>query len=380
MKYLVPLATGMIALLLAGACDNAKKTVMSDNDTLDTDSQTGADDGAPPADIDTALTCGNGTVDTGETCDGGMIECVVIDAQAYKGGKAKCANDCSGWDTSTCEEFPYTCGNGTVETGETCEKGDMTDCTDIDPDIYIAGKAYCRDDCSGWDTATCDISPDADITGNDTDTVIPADADAPLTDDEQPDTDTGDCNTVNFGKNCKTDTECGTCLICVNAKCAQGCLSDADCTAYAETTCNRKLSRCLNTTAIFGTGICNETNCPSGCCYATKGFQSLKCLGTAQLQTCGICKQGEIYMDGKQCVPAACKVGETKCQTYNATEPRAECFECKTGDLVCYDNPSCQTGGLILPLEHRTCIPAGEQCSEGTTCCSGTPCIRGYCY
>ncbi|HNT28182.1 MAG TPA: hypothetical protein PKH10_08390, partial [bacterium] len=162
MKYLVPLATGMIALLLAGACDNAKKTVMSDNDTLDTDSQTGADDGAPPADIDTALTCGNGTVDTGETCDGGMIECVVIDAQAYKGGKAKCANDCSGWDTSTCEEFPYTCGNGTVETGETCEKGDMTDCTDIDPDIYIAGKAYCRDDCSGWDTATCDISPDAD--------------------------------------------------------------------------------------------------------------------------------------------------------------------------------------------------------------------------
>lgn len=384
MKYLVPLATAVISLLLAGACGDLKKTTVPDGDSLGTDTsgQNGADDGTPPADIDTVLTCGNGTIENGETCDGGMIECTTLNSALYKAGKATCRPDCSGWDTVTCEEFPYTCGNDVVETGEACEKGDMTDCVDIDPDIYIAGKAYCKDDCSGWDTATCDISPDADI-AEEADIVADGDTpdtDTPTTDDEQPDADTGDCNTMNVGKNCKTDTECGTCLICVNAKCAEGCLSDADCTAYAGTTCNRKLSRCLNTIATFGTGICNETNCPTGCCYATKGFQSVKCLATATLATCGICKQGEIYMDGKQCVPAACKVGETKCQTFNATDPRSECFECKTGDLICYDNPSCQTGAALLIPNVALCIPAGEQCSEGATCCSGTPCIKGYCY
>lgn len=47
------------------------------------------------------------------------------------------------------------CGNGELETGEVCEKGDLTDCTEIDPEKYSGGKAFCLDDCLGYNTITC---------------------------------------------------------------------------------------------------------------------------------------------------------------------------------------------------------------------------------
>jgi len=224
--------------------------------------------------------------------------------------------------------------------------------------------------------------PETDNVTGDSDTVVPTDTDTTPgdTDTVTPDNDTptGSCDNPNVGKNCKTDTECGTCLICVNAKCAEGCQADADCANYPGTKCNTKLARCVNTTA--SSAACGETACPSGCCYADKGFLNLKCLTTSTLQQCGICKQGEVYMDGKQCVPAACKVGETKCQTYSSTDPNSKCFECKTGDLVCYENPTCNTGSALMLLNAKECIPAGEVCTENDTCCSGQPCIQGYCY
>jgi len=231
------------------------------------------------------------------------------------------------------------------------------------------------------DTDTDNTLPDTNITDTPvTDTDVPVtDTDAPVTDEGGTDADMpSNCNTANLGKNCKTDEECGACLICVNAKCAQGCTSNADCTAYANTTCNTKLGRCLNTAGSGG--ACNETNCPTGCCYAEKGFLALKCLKTPEFSKCGICKQGEVFMDGKSCVPAACKVGETKCRDYNSTEVRAKCYECKQTDYVCYDNPSCSTGSAPLLLNVKECIPAGETCTDNDICCSGQPCIQGYCY
>ncbi len=251
-------------------------------------------------------------------------------------------------------------------------------CSTDDPNIIPTDTTVIGD--------TDTVKPDnqlPDTTTGDSDTVVTdtttGDSDALITDNVQPDSDTtGSCDNPNVGKNCKTDTECGTCLICVNAKCAEGCQSDADCSSYAGTKCNTKLGRCVNTTA--SSAACGETACAAGCCYADKGFTGLKCLATATLQTCGICKQGEVYMDGKQCVPAACKVGETKCQTYNASDPNAECFECKTGDLICTEKSPCNTGSALMLLNAKECIPAGEVCSENDTCCSGQPCIQGYCY
>ncbi|HOW51651.1 MAG TPA: hypothetical protein PLV42_06370 [bacterium] len=182
-----------------------------------------------------------------------------------------------------------------------------------------------------------------------------------------------------IGGNCKTDTECAP-NICVKAKCSTGCTSDADCANYPNTTCNTKLGRCLNTLA--SSGACNETNCPSGCCYAEKGFLGLKCASTAALNTCGICAQGEVYLESKQCVPAACKVGDTKCQAYNSYSSRSECFECmgEKNYLCAEDTTGCTGGSALMTVNVMECVPAGESCSSNDLCCSGMPCIKGYCY
>ncbi len=246
-------------------------------------------------------------------------------------------------------------------------------CSAEDPNIITTDTTVIGD--------TDTVKPDNQLPDTDTpvtDTPV-TDSDEPVTDDPVTDTEVSDIDSPNIGKNCKTDTECGTPLICVNAKCAAGCASAADCANFAGTTCNTKLGRCVNATA--SSGACSEASCPAGCCYADKGFTALKCMATAALATCGICKQGEVYMGGTQCVPAACKVGETKCQTYNSTDPNAKCFECKTGDLLCYENTTtCNTGSALMLLNAKECIPAGEVCSENDTCCSGQPCIQGYCY
>ncbi|HNT28669.1 MAG TPA: LamG domain-containing protein, partial [bacterium] len=104
---------------------------------------------------------------------------------------------CLGWDTVTCEEYEYDCGDGDVDFPEVCEIGELTDCVDIDPMKYKAGKAYCLDTCLGYDTATCEeIEEDDDTTYPDTADVQPdpdvVDDWIPDTTDVQPDPDTVD--------------------------------------------------------------------------------------------------------------------------------------------------------------------------------------------
>jgi len=182
------------------------------NDDAVTDQDTA--DIAPTDDDATPATCGNEQVDNGEVCDkssGILANCVDINSEWYKGGKAYCREDCLGWDTSTCEEVPHTCGNGIREGIEACDSdtkactelapekyqsgtafcnasctayatedcveiepsecgngireglevcdGGLTNCVDIDPIKYSGGKAYCKSDCTGWDIVTCTERP-----------------------------------------------------------------------------------------------------------------------------------------------------------------------------------------------------------------------------
>lgn len=156
-----------------------------------------------------------------------------------------------------------------------------------------------------------------------------------------PDTDTAVTlpdNDTNGGA-CLIDSDCGDGDICVTGNCTAGCAKDGDCTAYPGTTCNAQTHRCLN--EVANDGACDDTRCPTGCCYAERGFRELKCLIPPQLKYCGMCPQGQVYMDQKECVPAACSTNDTNCQTYNDYDVRAVCYECKTGERTCYDNPAC---------------------------------------
>ena len=99
--------------------------------------------------------CGDNKVEGPEICDGGVEDCVNIDPLLYSGGKAKCNDECNGYELETCEEIFHECGNNTVEGPEVCD-GNLKDCVEISSSLYSGGKALCNDECTGWDTVTCE--------------------------------------------------------------------------------------------------------------------------------------------------------------------------------------------------------------------------------
>jgi hypothetical protein len=231
------------------------------------------------------------------------------------------------------------------------------------------------------DTAKSDesnVTPDETVVdeeqNNDDEVTVPDD-------DEDPEE--SGCATSNLGKSCVTDTECGACMICATGgKCVKGCTTNEDCTMSVGLKCNKKLARCTNVFASLQ--ACGETKCPTGCCYGDKGLTGVKCLTTAEASKCGLCPQGEIYIpDDSKCVPAVCSTTTDNCPTLNtgSTSPKPACFACKSGEFICQANTTtsgCSAGVIINAAK---CIPAGQQCVAGVSeCCSGMPCIQGYCY
>lgn len=132
--------------------DDEKK---DENTTTDSDSEI-------PDDVNTV--CGNEIVEGSESCDGNIANCVDINSKLYEGGKARCLDDCSGFDTVTCEEVPMECGNSIVEGIEECDSN-SAQCIYLD-EKYESGTAFCNTTCDGWDTSLCEEY--AGVCGNDT--------------------------------------------------------------------------------------------------------------------------------------------------------------------------------------------------------------------
>jgi len=252
----------------------------------------------------------------------------------------------------------------------------LVSCSDDPPPVPVDNPVVDNDNDGGntgntGDTGNTGNTGDTGNTGNTGD-----DADAGNTGDTG---DSGDCDTESVGKNCSLDNECGKCNICVKGKCATGCSTDDDCKMYTGLKCNKKLYRCTNVYASLQ--ACGETKCPTGCCYAEAGLTAVKCLTTPNASQCGLCANGEIYMpDKSQCVPAVCSTTSDNCESLNSasTDPKPECFECKSGEFICNEKTNCSSGVLVNAAQ---CIPAGQKCVAGVSeCCSGMPCVEGYCY
>ncbi len=93
--------------------------------------------------------CGNGIVETGESCDGADLDGQSCFSQGLGGGVIGCTPSCD-FDDSGCGD---PCGNATIEAGETCDLTELgaQNCTDFG---FAGGALDCGSDCS-VDTSQC---------------------------------------------------------------------------------------------------------------------------------------------------------------------------------------------------------------------------------
>jgi agmatine/peptidylarginine deiminase len=100
----------------------------------------------------TFATCGDGVVSADEDCEPNNHRWWGCEHLGYGSGTLKCGTDCR-WDTTQCVDG---CGNSRVEGSEVCDRG-VVACTTLGYDV---GLAFCKDDCSGYNEASClDLPP-----------------------------------------------------------------------------------------------------------------------------------------------------------------------------------------------------------------------------
>lgn len=149
--------------------DSDNYSVTDDNsETKDDETKNDSDNSVIPDndnnvqnDNDVSETCGNSTIEWPEVCDGGTKDCVEIDNFKYSSGKAGCASDCSGWDTSTCVEInPDACENGErrcygAYQYQTCVSGSWGTAVDCGDSATCYGEGRCTNECYPHDDFYC---------------------------------------------------------------------------------------------------------------------------------------------------------------------------------------------------------------------------------
>jgi len=97
------------------------------------------------------LTCGNGSVDGAEPCDGDDLAGATCQSEGFVGGALSCTAACA-LDTAQC----HSCGDGVADPGEVCDGGDFdgTTCADFVP--LGVGALACDVTCSIIDANACE--------------------------------------------------------------------------------------------------------------------------------------------------------------------------------------------------------------------------------
>jgi hypothetical protein len=98
-------------------------------------------------------TCGNGTIESPESCDGANLGAATCTSLGYASGALACTAGC-GFNTAGCTPYPASmCGNGTIESPESCDGSNLggATCAGLG---YIGGTLNCTDGC-GYGVSLC---------------------------------------------------------------------------------------------------------------------------------------------------------------------------------------------------------------------------------
>ena len=337
---------------------------------------------------ETPKTCGNGTLDEGEACDGdafadGKRECP--SGMDYAPGKTSaditCSSECTVETTGVCvtQETPKACGNGILDEGEACDK-----------DVFADGKRVCP---SGMDYAPGKTS--ADITCSPECTVET----------------TGVCVTqetpkacgngiLDEGEACDKDAFADGKRVCPNGyffkegKTANDIVCTDKCEVDTKAACDNLTSRCDGNTYILcdQNGECESEDCSEknlvcaigldgelGCTEETcTEINAFKCVGNT-LYMC--IEETEGGTTGRW-LSDACKEHDKdlECVTYANGTSDCNLPLCETKGAVRCDGMtaySCEEDGEVNRWLGEDCSEKGMICETGKGCVEPLLCGNG---
>lgn len=275
-------------------------------------------------------TCGNGTLDAGEECDGSNLGGATCSSEGFFGGTLSCNSNCT-LNTSQCTN----CGNNVINAGELCDGTALGGATCTSQGCG-GGALGCNATCSGYDKSLCTGCPPCDNDG-----VCDAGE---------------DCN------GCASDCPGGTTsgAVCGNGICEAG--NGEDCVS-CPSDCNGVQGGKPSGRYCCGDGggsnpiPCTDSRCTAGgkSCTTVPSSPGSYCCGDS---TCS---------NGESC--ATCAVD---CSLFN--------FEvCDNGvDDDCNGQVDCNDAGCSAAPECQvTCKPSGQACSASSECCSNNCRTKG---
>jgi len=325
---------------------------------------------SPATDADCSTTCGNGTIEAGETCDPPAACPASCDdddpctGDTLTGSPSNCSAQCSsspvtacaggdgccpaGCDDATDTDCSDSCGNGVVDPGETCDPPAScpASCDDADPcttDSLTGSAATC--------SARCTHAPVTACAGGD--------GCCPAGCDDAADADCSDAcgnGVVDPGETCDPPATCP-------ATCDDGNVCTADTLAGSATTCTAACSAAPITACAGGDGCC-----PASCDSTGDG----DCLpgGCGN----GVVDPGETCDPPASC-PTSCNDGNV-CTTDTLNGSAAACT------AACQATPitACSGGDGCCP---SGCSPATDaDCTGGVStelCGAGRVMVNGAC-
>lgn len=290
--------------------------------------------------------CGNGTVETGEECDGADLGGQTCVTRGFSGGTLGCKADCT-FDESSCSF----CGNSVKEAGEECDGTDV-------------GGASCADRGCTTGTVACTSSCTLDYS--------PCTA-CPVCDND------GTCETDEICTSCPNDCASGSGAVCGNGVCEAG--NGEDCVS-CPSDCRGKQKGKPSGRFCCGDGDGeNPVPCGDGRC-TSNGF---RCSLTPSAPYCcgdGLCGGQENGFDCEiDCGPppfcgdGSCDAGENRC-TCSAdcgAPPASEASAglCADGiDNDCDGAPDCADSDCQVAAA-CACAPSRGSCTSDHDCCSG---------
>ena len=298
------------------------------------------------------VTCGNGTVDPGEQCDGTNLDGKTCWTRGYPGGTLACSPTSCLFDESNCTVPLRQCGNGVVDPGEQCDGWSVngTLCSAIGQG-FTGGALFCSG-CQ-YDTQACTGVAGSSSSCTEWWVCEPWSS----------------CSAGTITRKCTDHHYCGTANSrpILTGSCSSGattsCVENWSCSAWSSCTNGVQSRSCTDT-----------NNCGT---TTSKPATSQQCTATTANCGDGILQSGEqcdgTNMNGKTCANLgnAFTGGTLTCSStcqFDTTQCVASLLHC--GDGVVQSGEQCD----LTNLNGKTCATAGLGFTGGTLLCSVGSC------